>query len=75
MDAINHWAAQVRELEAAVGEARQRALRSAPTASFFVFFNSQVAAAQAAQCSLQSEDGRVFRVSQVCFLVHSVFAV
>lgn len=27
VDAINHWAQQVRELETAVGEARQVALR------------------------------------------------
>lgn len=111
VDAINHWAQKVRELEAAVGEARQRALRSPPTTSFFVFFNDQRAATVAAQVhrpwqqggqqghsdqdshrclhdifelyvracqistkstlsmrmqvSLQSEDGRQFRVSQV----------
>lgn len=64
VDAINHWADRVRDLETQVGEARQAALRSAPTASFFVFFNDQAAAATAAQVSLQSEDGREFRVSQ-----------
>ena len=65
VDAINHWAGRVRELEAGVGEARQRALRSQPTGSFFVFFSDQKAAATAAQAVLQSEDGREFRVSQV----------
>lgn len=99
VDAINHWAKEVRKLEAAIGEARQRALRSEPTGSFFVFFNDQRSAATAAQVrhlltqvgallwlqvytpsmihsdtnnshlcvqvSLQSEDGRQFRVTQV----------
>jgi len=64
VDAINHWAALVRDLEAQVGEARQEALRSEPTSSFFVFFRDQRSAAIAAQVSLQTEDGRVFRASQ-----------
>jgi Cytosolic domain of 10TM putative phosphate transporter len=60
VDAINHWAKEVRELEASIGEARQRALRSEPTGSFFVFFNDQRSAATAAQvCSPPSSSRHV----------------
>ena len=76
VDAINHWAKEVRELEAAIGEARQRALRSEPTGSFFVFFNDQRSAATAAQvCRLLSSTGRFGQFCQrTCHASVSHFA-
>ena len=62
VDSINHWAARVRELEAAIAGARARALAAPPSAAFFAFFTSQKAAAIAAQANLHPEDGHSFRV-------------
>ena len=60
MESIDHWAARVRELEAAIATARARALAEPPSAAFFAFFTSQKAAAIAAQANLHPEDGHSF---------------
>ncbi|KAK9817083.1 hypothetical protein WJX72_009273 [[Myrmecia] bisecta] len=62
VDIIDYYAAKVRELEAAILEARQKVLASEPTSSFFVFFHTQRDAAIAAQTKLHAEDGHDFRV-------------
>ena len=62
VDSIDHWAARVRELEAAIAAARAHALAAPLSAAFFAFFTSQKAAAIAAQANLHPEDGHSFRV-------------
>lgn len=64
MDSIDYWAGRIRELEANIVAARQRALEAPPCASFFVFFSSQKDAAIAAQTNLHPEDGNSFRVTE-----------
>lgn len=64
MDLIDHWAGEVRRLEAAVVEARQAALQSRARTAFFVFFTCQRDAAVAAQANLTPEDGLSFRVHE-----------
>ncbi|BDA42606.1 probable CSC1-like protein ERD4 at C-terminar half [Coccomyxa sp. Obi] len=64
VDSIDYWAGRIRELEANIVAARQRALEAPPCASFFVFFSSQKDAAIAAQTNLHPEDGNSFRVTE-----------
>ena len=64
VDSIDYWAGRIRELEADIVAARQRALETPPCASFFVFFSSQKDAAIAAQTNLHPEDGNSFRVTE-----------
>lgn len=61
-DAINHWAARVRQLEKDIVQAREEVLAGEATSSYFVFFSSQKDAAIAAQTNLHPEDGHSFRV-------------
>lgn len=62
MDAIDHWAHEVRDLEQKITAERKRVLDGPPTNSYFVFFSSQKDAAIAAQTNLHPEDGHSFRV-------------
>ena len=64
VDLIDHWAGEIRRLEAAIVEARHAALASRSRTSFFVFFTSPRDAALAAQTNLTPEDGHSFRVHE-----------
>ena len=64
VDAIDHWAQQVRSLEAAIEAERARCLGSEPSPAFFAFFRTQKDAAFAAQTRLHPEDGHSFRVME-----------
>ena len=63
-DAVDHWAAQVRQLEKEIAKAREEVLMGEPTNAYFVFFSSQKDAAIAAQTNLHPEDGHSFRVHE-----------
>ncbi|BDA42899.1 probable CSC1-like protein ERD4 at C-terminar half [Coccomyxa sp. Obi] len=64
VDSINHYCAQIRSLETKILEERERLLKEPPvTNSYFVLFNSQTAAAAAAQCCIFPEGAAdAFRV-------------
>ena len=69
VDSIDYYAGKVRELEAAILEAREAALAAPACASYFVFFNNQADAAIAAQVRLQP----VLLVSRsFCYSSHCV---
>jgi hypothetical protein len=69
VDSIDYYAGKVRELEAAIAEARKAALAAPPCASYFVFFNNQADAAIAAQVRIPPVASQLLHARLACTCV------